>query len=149
MTLEKLETKWLITTPLLETRKNIITLNGLCPYGKSEWDFRITSENAKKTASTSMGASKELAYNVPFVLKEKNALVFQGLRTEGHVEGLCYVGRPHRRFRADGTEFQVKDDEYFLVYITQDRIIYHSRWEPLSAKVLEKDFVERFHRRIR
>lgn len=149
MTLEKLATSRLLSSPKLGGRVRVITIQGLSPDGKNTWDFQITPENAKHFTERSKGAVLELGKNVPFVLSEKNALVFQGLRSDGHLEGLCYVGCPHRRYREDGTEFSPKIDESFLVYVCEARMIYTSRWEAISAKSLENEFQHRFIRRIR
>ena len=149
MTLDRLETSKLITTPELGDRERIYKLRGLSPDGKSEWDFHVDPKKVEFAKKVSTGAVYILAKNVPFVMKEIKALVFQGIRIDGHHEGLCYMGWPHRRFGADGNELPVKDGECFLVFINEGRIIYNWRWETIPAKSLETLVPDRFTGRIR
>ena len=46
-------------------------------------------------------------------------------------------------------ELPVKDDDCFLVFINEERIIYNWRWETIPAKSLETLVPVRFARRIR
>ncbi len=149
MTLDRLATSKLIITPKLGERKRIYAIPGLSPDGKSAWDFHVDSKKVDFVKRTSTGAVYEFAKNVPFVMNDLNAIVFQGIRTDGHQEGLCYMGWPHRRFGAEGNELPVKDEECFLVFINEERIIYHWRWETIPAKSLETLVPDRFAGRIR
>ena len=149
MTLDRLETSKLLVTPKLGERERIYLIRGLSPDGKSEWDFHLDSKKVEFVKRVSTGAVHELSKNVPFVMREINALVFQGIRTDGHQEGLCYMGWPHRRFGTEGNELVVKDEDCFLVFINEERIIYNWRWETIPAKSRETFVPDRFAGRIR
>ena len=130
-------------------RPDPFSFPGLSPDGKSEWDFHLDSKKVEFVKRVSTGAVHELSKNVQFVMREINALVFQGIRTDGHQEGLCYMGWPHRRFGTEGNELPVKDEDCFLVFINEERIIYNWRWESIPAKSLETFVPVRFTGRIR
>lgn len=139
----------LVIIPRLPPRTNMHLIVGIAPDQKTDWDFHVTPEKAKQVARVSMGAVKDLGVNVPMVLKDKNSMVFQGIRRDGHTEGLCYVGWPIRRFGTGGGDFLANQDDSFFVFVNEERIIYHSIWERVSAKNLEFSYLERFARRIR
>jgi len=89
-------------------------------------------ERAQFAANRSKGEAMNLAYSVPHVLADSQALVFQGLRSDGHTEGLCYVGCPPQKFTVGGGKTVPSDDEMFFVFVCEERTIYTWRWERIT-----------------
>lgn len=104
---------------------------------------------ARFAAARSEGEAQTLAKCVPQVMSDASAMVFQGLRSDGLTEGLCYVGCPPSKFSAGGVERISGDDEMFFVFVCEERTIFNWRWERVSKAELDANLQDRFLRRVR
>lgn len=67
-----------------------------------------------------MGATRELAYSVPDVLRSPTA-IFRGVREEDEVSWLCYCGIPARAYdHKTGESGAAWESEVLLVYVNDD-----------------------------
>ena len=110
----------------------------------------VRVKKAQATARAGMGATRELAFTVPFALQNPTA-IFRGVREEGESQWLCYCSVP-----ADAYDFKTHNKrgawpgQVFLVFVDDDGIVYNWRWEkahPEDAK-LPTDFENRFEQKV-
>jgi hypothetical protein len=102
------------------------------------------------TAKRGMGAAKELAHNVPWTL-ENPVAVFRGVREEGESQWLCYVAQPPDAYDyRTGERVRPWLGQVFLVFVDDDRIVYHWRWDQTDPADLEhpRDFATRCEERL-
>lgn len=135
--------------PELTPRRNVKVIKGLGPDGLV-WDFHIMPDKMKFiTEELGTGAIWTMAKCVPHVLSDSAALVFQGLRVDGHTEGLCYIGGPPSRYDAAGRPYPPAGDDMFFVFVNEERTVYTWRWETVTTTNPDNTFGGRFTRRVR
>lgn len=138
----------LLIAPELLPRSNVVKLRGFGP-DRQEWEFVLTTRRMRAATAVSVGETMTLAKCVPHVLSDPNSRVFQGLRSDGIIEGLCYVGSPPSKYDAIGTPKTPGDDECFFVFVCEERTVYTWRWEIVPAEKQDETFNGRFTRRVR
>ncbi len=111
--LQPLLSSKLNVNPDLPARSNCGNLQGIGPDGKI-WNFHVLTKTIHKACTVSTGAAYELAYSVPHVLQDQNAMVFQGLRSDGLLEGLCYIGHLRVVTRQTGRNACLPMESFFL-----------------------------------
>ena len=146
--IEKLECTTLSVLPKLPKRERMHLIEGVGPTGVN-WEFFLTKDRFEHAKRVSHGQVLELAYNVRHVMQDKNAFVFQGIRADGHKEGLSYIGYPPRRYDEHGNVLTPKEGEMFFVFVTEERIIYTWRWELILPTKADQLLADRFLRRVR
>jgi hypothetical protein len=119
----------LLLEPSLPQRAGYVTIRGINPFTREEWDIRISHARMDSVAKRSLGQLKELAHTLPEVLRYPTA-VFQGVREDGERDWLCYCGQPsHAYDGATGSKKRAYLGEVYLVYVNADRVAYNSRWD--------------------
>jgi len=109
----------------------------------------LRSAKMQEVARRGMGAARELAHSVREVLGSPTA-IFRGVREEGESEWLCYSGIPSQAFDyKTGQGGKAWEGEVLLVYVNDDLIIYHWRWEKEDSRSpgLPIDHATRFNER--
>jgi hypothetical protein len=81
-----------------------------------------------ETARKGPGATRELAYTVPWALLHPTA-IFRGIREEGESSWLCYVSQPTKVYdHRTGEQVPAWPGEVFLVFVNGDQLIYLWYW---------------------
>ncbi len=120
------------------------------PADGRRWDVFLRQSKITATAKRGMGAAKELAYSVPWVLQNPTA-IFRGVREVGESQWLCYVGEPPDAYNyKTGERVRPWLGQLFLVFLDDDRIIYNWRWDKADPDDLRLplDFAHRFEERL-
>jgi hypothetical protein len=109
--------------------RDCAALPAINPGDGKTWELLLRHKKIDSTAKRGMGAARELAYTVPWALLHPTA-IFRGLREEGEADWLCYVSVPSQAYDyRTGSLVPAWRGEVFLVFVNDDRIIYHWRWE--------------------
>jgi hypothetical protein len=77
--------------------------------------------------------------------------VFRGVREEGERDWLCYVSRPGRAYDyRTGEEVDGWEGQVFLIYVTDDRILYLWVWAQADGDNpnLPVNYASRFEERL-
>ena len=128
-------------------------MSALDPNDGKLWDLVISEKRAIRAASRSKGALLELRHSVAQVLREPTA-IFIGVRDlENDIsedDWLCYCGIPRGTFHRDGSPRDSYCGETLLVYVNQDRRIYHWFWTEAapSSNGLPSDHESRFRKHL-
>jgi len=120
------------------------------PTDGKRWEVYLRASKLDSTAKRGMGAARELAYLVPFVLQHPNA-IFRGVREEGESQWLCYVGSPADAYNhKTGDPVRPWSGQVFLVFVDDDRIVYDWRWDRADADDLRLpvDSARRFEEKV-
>jgi hypothetical protein len=88
----------------------------------------ISHRRMEAVAKRGMGAAKDLAFSEREVLTRPTA-VFRGIREEGERDWLCYVDTPKHSYTREGQTRPPRRGRVFLVFVNQDGVAYHRRWE--------------------
>ena len=107
---------------------------------KCDWTIYLDRDFVRWCRNRGMGATKELVFLVPQVLKDPTC-VFRGLRWERDESRksrdrpgwLCYCGLPDKAFLAGGRAIPPYQGEVFLVFLDDDKYVYHCGWEEADA----------------
>jgi hypothetical protein len=92
-----------------------VALEAIRPRDGKRWEVYLRQSKIEATAKRGMGAARELAYLVPFVLQNPTA-VFRGVREEGASQWLCDVGSPPDAYNhKTGERLRPWADQVFLV----------------------------------
>lgn len=127
-----------------------VALAAISPTDGKQWDVYLRQARIEAAARRGMGAARELAYLVPFVLQNPTA-IFRGVRDEGESMWLCYAGLPEDAFNHHtGERVRPWTGQVFLVFVDDDRIVYNWRWDKSDATSLRLpvDYAERFEERL-
>ena len=116
----------------------------------SVWKLLLRLRKREETARRGMGPTLELAHTLPGALLNPTA-IFRGVREEGERNWLCYVSRPaHAYDYRTGDSRIAWPGQVFLVFVTDDRIIYNWRWEKADAEdpSVPEGYASRFEERV-
>ncbi len=113
-------------------RRGYNTVEAIDPHDGGKWDVLLADDKVRWTARQGMGRAKELGYTVRGTLAAP-AAIFRGIRfPDLDLEGddwLCYVGKPKQAFNhRTGEAVPPWPNEVFLVFVTDERIVYHWSW---------------------
>lgn len=116
-----------------KARQGYATVEAIDPTDGDLWDLLISNDRMDWIASQGMGAAKQLAITVRQALLSPRA-IFEGVRSlREDIDGdqwLCYVATPARAFDLKtGAELPAWPGEVFLVFVTDERIVYLWNWE--------------------
>ncbi len=102
---------------------------------KGEWDILLPDSSVHESRRRGIQLASELAFILPEVLRNPTA-IFMGIRWDadeklaGDVPGwLCYVGLPQKSYDVNGRETDAYVDKVYLVFVNEDRVVYHYRWD--------------------
>jgi hypothetical protein len=127
-----------------------VAIEAVSPKDGKRCEVFLRQSKIEATAKRGMGAARELAYLVPFVLQNPNA-VYRGVREEGESQWLCYAGSPPDAYNhKTGERLRPWAGQVFLVFLDDDRIIYNWRWDKADADSLRlpADFARRFEEQV-
>jgi hypothetical protein len=96
------------------------------------WHLLVSDQTMDLAAKRGMMHAKLLAHCVPEVVLAPFA-IFRGVREEGERNFLCYCGRPKHAYARDGETTPPYQGEVFLVFVSDERVIYNWRWEPSGS----------------
>lgn len=131
-----------------KSRRGYSSIPAIDPNDGKPWEVMVSHAKMDLIASRGPMHAKELAWSVREVLSSPHA-VFQGVREEGEETWLCYVGRPRHAFNKAGQAVPPYRGEVFLVFVTDERVVYNWRWEKCdpSDPKLPEGYAGRFVRR--
>jgi hypothetical protein len=115
-----------------KSRSGYAALPAIDPHDGGEWDVLIPGKLMDWVKSRGEGATRELCDTVPWALKNIRRM-FRGIRDdEREVDDdgwLCYVSRPSHAYDwKTGKRVPAWPGEIFLVYVTDERVVYHWCW---------------------
>ncbi len=132
-------------------RQHYEHLDAINPKDGSKFAVKISHKRMQTVAYRGKGHVLEMAYVLPKVLTEPKA-IFEGLCRDkdepkhDYSSGwLCYVGKPSLAYCSDGREVESWENEMFLVYINDEKVVYSWRWE--KAVVDDIDLWSQGHQR--
>ena len=137
------------------TRREDLVIHAVDPWtGKRDFDVWPDVDKLLWIGRQSMGASKTAAYLMPYGLKSPTG-VFQGIRFEedeqrsrdGAPGWLCYASTPDWMYSRDGDEREAPEGMVFLVFVNENRIVYHWCWAKASPD--DSRFPEEYETRFR
>ena len=116
-----------------QSRRRPICLDAVDPVTGKTCQVQISHGRMQAIATRTMGAAKECAFTVPYVLKNPTG-IFEGLREDededrGGVGWRCYCGIPPCAYHADGTDRPPYPNQLFLVFVNDEGVAYNWRWE--------------------
>lgn len=136
------------------TRREHLTTHAIDPVDGRLREVTLSMARVRAAAMRSEGQLRECALVVPMVLQRPTA-IFQGLRREEDEphEGYgwrCYCGIPDAAYRQDGAARQPWPGEVFLVFVTEDWIVYNWYWTKCApdSSDLPAGYEERFRERV-
>ena len=132
------------------TRRGYRGVRAVDPDSGQETTAFVSYDKIDATARfRSRGQVLELAHLVPDALARPQA-VFRGVREEAERRWLCYVGRRSRAFHPDGTERTPYPGEVFLVFVTDQMVVYNWNWFEADEQdaALPRDHADRFSERL-
>ena len=107
------------------------------PEDGKPFQLAITHRRARFVALRGEGAVREMARLIPqAVLSFKH--IWEGIRweededqdRESDSDGwLCYCAQPTTAYAKDGREIAAWRDEFLLVFVNREKVIYHWRWD--------------------
>ncbi len=134
-----------------KSRRGYRTLRAVDPRDGKPWEVLLSDRRMAEISKRGMGATQELAFNVPEVILRPTA-IFRGVRSEGESEWMCYSGIPSRAFdHRTGQEVTPWRGEVFLVFADwPDRCLYNWDWVRGSPEnsMLPIDHQSRFIERL-
>src|SRR3990167_1089392 len=138
----------------IKTRRGYVTLPAIDPHTGSQWDVLLSDEKIGWIGKQGIGAARELAFTVPTALLNIRHL-YRGIRDDRREvdedDWLCYISTPSKAYdRKSGACVPAWRGEVFLVYVTDERVVYNWYWDKcdLSSPHLPRDFDNRFTERI-
>ena len=140
----------------IKERNGYVTITAKDYRDLGEWDILLADATIHQSRRKGLELASELANIVPDVLANPTA-IFMGIRWEpdenraSDVPGwLCYVGIPIASYNENGIEMPPFVDEVFLVFVNQDRVVYHFRWDKccMDATTLPIGHETRFGKRV-
>jgi hypothetical protein len=119
-----------------KTRRGYESLLAVDPHDHGEWDVLLSAAKIGQIAQLGKrrpGAIKELIDTVRWSLRGAKH-IFRGVRDDkqdlDEDPWLCYVARPSHAFDwKTGERRQAWVDEVFLLYVTDERVVYHWYWD--------------------
>lgn len=140
-----------------ETRREGLSVQAIDPFDGTQYELTIRHERIQAMRLRGKGAIQEAAYLVEYVLQHPRA-IFRGLRRdedeprhEGDGTGwLCYCAIPPRAYDRDGNEIPPYRRKVYLVFVTDEEIVYNWRWDQADAdeQHLPHDHENRFRERL-
>lgn len=111
-------------------------LEAVNPDDGKLYTVKLNHRRMQQMTRRGIGAVLEMAHVVPEVLTNPKA-IFEGLRRDEDekydndysIGWLCYVGIPSLAYCSDGREVESWENEMFLVYINDEKVVYNWRWE--------------------
>jgi hypothetical protein len=131
-------------------RRGYSSLDAIDPQDGGKWQVLLPNGKMDYVASQGRGATMELADTVRWTLLNPSA-IFRGIRdldkeiSDDH--WLCYVSRPkHAYNHKTGKKQQTWMGEVFLVFVTDERILYNWYWAECDPRDsgLPADYETRF-----
>lgn len=139
-----------VTFAKSKSRRGYSSLQAVDPTDGQLCPLLISHHRMDQIAKRGTGASKELAFVVPWVLLHPTA-IFQGVREDAEGEWVCYCGVPPRAYEnKSGAAREPWPNEVYLVFATDEGVIYCNRWDdcdPENPK-LPVDHDRRFSKRL-
>lgn len=113
-------------------RRGYSTLLAVDPHTGKEWDVLLPGLKMDWVKKQGQGAAKEMAFTLPWALRNIRHL-HRGVRDDDleidDDKWLCYIAAPSRAYNwRTGSECNAWEDELFLVYVTDERVVYHWGW---------------------
>jgi hypothetical protein len=128
-------------------------LDAVNPKDGSTFTVKISRERMQAVARRGKGHVFEMAYIMPKVLTGPKA-IFEGLcrdedepKYDYSIGCLCYVGKPSIAFRSNGQQVEPWQGQVYLVFVTNENVVYNWRWEKADGNDLPKDHDKRFKKR--
>lgn len=135
-------------------RRGYCPVDAINPADGRKWQVLLSNEHMDYIAARGIGAAMELAHTVRWTLLNPHA-IFRGVRDdqkELDEDGwLCYVATPdHAYDYKTGNRRPAWEGEVFTVYVTDENVIYGSRWYEAdrSDHRLPEDYGDRFSKRL-
>jgi hypothetical protein len=140
--------------PKDKQRRGYSSLEAIDPNDGGRWQVLLPHGKMDYVASQGHGAVMELADTVRWALLHPRA-VFRGVRElEREIaedNWLCYVAVPgHAYDRKTGHKRPAWPGEVFMVFVTEERIVYNWYWSECDAgeSHLPSDYTDRFLERV-
>ena len=137
-----------------KTRRGYQTILAVDPHDGQEWDVLVPDSKLAWVASQGRGATLEFVETVRWSLKNIRHL-FRGVRDDDREiddDGwLCYVSTPSKAYDwKRGIQVPPWENELFLVYMTDERVVYHWAWYDIDGEDphLPIDHDVRFRERV-
>lgn len=137
-----------------KARRGYSQLEAIDPHDGNFWKVLLPDKKLAWAAREGKGTALELAYTVRWALCNM-CYLFRGVRDdelEIDDDGwLCYVATPpHAYNRRTGAQVPPWPGEVFLVYVTDERVIYHWAWYDCDHqhKNLPIDHAARFTEKV-
>lgn len=116
----------------VKSRSGYSPLDAIDPHDQGTWTVLLPGKKLECIKSRGMGACLELVHTVRWALQNCRC-IFRGVRDdEADVDDdgwLCYVASPGRAYDwKTGNQVPPWPDEVFLVYLTDERVVYHWCW---------------------
>lgn len=142
------------TYSVRKERRGYTTHLAIDPHTGGEWDVLIPDKKLDWVRKEGPGAQKELAFTVRWSLRNIRHL-YRGVRDDDlelDEDGwLCYIATPSRAYNwRTGADLPAWTNELFMVYVTDERIVYHWGWYDCDRHdpTLPVDYETRFTDRI-
>jgi hypothetical protein len=131
-------------------RRGYRPVTALDPNASGVVQYLVSEEKMTVVCGRGMGAAKDIAYSLREVLIDPTA-IFRGVREEGEKNWLCYVGIPKHSYANDGATRPPRQGRVFLVYVNDEGVVYHWRWDQCCAEDsrLPDNHQNRFDERVR
>jgi len=139
-----------------EKRREGLEIEAVDPASGKPIVALISQRRLEAAARRSEGQVLEAAYVVPQALQRPTA-VFEGLKREGdepHRRGAagwrCYCTIPDRAYDKDGQRHDPWDNEVFMAFVDDERIVYNWYWyqSDRENERLPDDYGNRFERQL-
>jgi hypothetical protein len=135
-------------------RRGYATLQAVDPHDGGQWDVLLSHDQMDWIAANGKGAARELADTVRWSLLNIRHL-YRGVRDDDRDvddDGwLCYVATPEHAYNwKSGEKVRSWPHQVFLVYVTDERVVYHWRWDDCSEDDphLPVDYLKRFRDKV-
>jgi hypothetical protein len=117
--------------------------------GKKDKICFVSDRRMDVIAKRGMGHAKDLAYSEPEVLIGPKA-IFRGVREEGELQWLCYVGIPKHSYAKNGDTKPPRKGEVYLAFVNEEGVVYNGRWECCDQDdvTLPENHLTRFEERV-
>ena len=139
-----------------KARQGYATVKAKDPHDGREWDVLLPDKRLEWAKRNGVGAVRELAYTVPWALQNIRHM-FRGVRDDDceiddeDDKWLCYVSTPPRAYDwRTGNQVDAWRDEVFLVYVTDERVVYQWSWVKADPNdpCLPIGYLERFKTQV-
>lgn len=138
------------TYSVRKERRGYSTILAIDPHTGKPWDVLLSGLKIGDTQKKGLGASRELAFTVRWALQNIRHL-YRGVRDDkldlDEDEWLCYIATPPKAYDWKTGELrEAWESELFLVYLTEERVVYHWGWYDCDPhdKTLPIDHENRF-----